>query len=189
MYERVCTYNFHSKCGDLGQSPFRIIFSGLPFVLHPSTLSSQMVNMALCYDWPIYNSPTPFLCNHLQVCPQPCDKMLVYFGFPFFASTEKPQGYVKIYLKRMVKEIEDHQDYTMLRWGLNMFIFVMIVKRKLKYKNQILESIIYLLNYLISAWSQRLADTLDFSLASHWLTWSSSLNTSFYFSNVLLISS
>ena len=107
-----------------------------------------MVNMALCYDWPFYNSPTPFLCNHLQVCPQPCDKMLVYFGFPFFASTEKPQGYVKIYLKRMVKEIEDHQDYTMLRWGLKMFFFVMIVKRKLKYKNQILESIIYLLNYL-----------------------------------------
>ena len=48
-------------------------------------------------------------------CSQPCDKMLVYFGFPFFADTSKPKGYVKIYLKRMVKEIEDYQDYTLLR--------------------------------------------------------------------------
>ena len=36
-------------------------------------------------------------------------------GFPFFADTSKPKGYVKIYLKRMVKEIEDYQDYTLLR--------------------------------------------------------------------------
>ena len=50
-----------------------------------------------------------------EQCNQPCDKMLVYFGFPFFADTSKPKGYVKIYLKRMVKEIEDYQDYTLLR--------------------------------------------------------------------------
>ena len=56
-----------------------------------------------------------YLLSYFQVCPQPCDKMLVYFGFPFFASTKKQRGYVKIYMKRMVKEIEDHQDYTMLR--------------------------------------------------------------------------
>ena len=48
-------------------------------------------------------------------CMQPCENTIVYFGFPFFASTDKQRGYVKIYLKRMVKEIEDHQDYTMLR--------------------------------------------------------------------------
>ena len=48
-------------------------------------------------------------------CKQPCDKMLVYFGFPFFSDTSKPKGYVKIYLKRVVKEIEDFQDYTLLR--------------------------------------------------------------------------
>ena len=51
-------------------------------------------------------------------CSQPCDKMLVYFGFPFFDDRgiqRYPKGYLKIYLKRMVKEIEDYQDYTLLR--------------------------------------------------------------------------
>ena len=67
-------------------------------------------------DLPICDDLCLFSCfTSIQECPQPCDKMLVYFGFPFFANTEKPRGYVKIYLKRMVKEIEDHQDYTMLR--------------------------------------------------------------------------
>ena len=59
------------------------------------------------------------VCSELgkldEQCNQPCDKMLVYFRFPFFADTSKPKGYVKIYVKRMVKEIEDYQDYTLLR--------------------------------------------------------------------------
>ena len=49
-------------------------------------------------------------------CPEPCDKMLVYFGFPFFDDTSKPLGSVKLYLKRLVKQIEDHQAYTLLRF-------------------------------------------------------------------------
>ena len=58
------------------------------------------------------------LGKHDHLCLQPCEKMLVYFGFPFFADSSKPVGYAKIYFKRMVKQIEDHQEYTALRWEM-----------------------------------------------------------------------
>ena len=51
-----------------------------------------------------------------HVCPEPCDKMLVYFGFPFLDDSTKSLGSVKLYLKRLVKQIEDQQDYTLLRF-------------------------------------------------------------------------
>ena len=48
-------------------------------------------------------------------CPDPCKKMTVIFGFPFIDKSTEPTGYVRFYLKSLVKQTEDFLDYSLLR--------------------------------------------------------------------------
>ena len=61
-----------------------------------------------------------FLGRNAETCPVPCKKMAVFFGFPFFSSTEscgkKTSGKVSMYLKKMIKLSQDHNSYSFLRY-------------------------------------------------------------------------
>ena len=48
-------------------------------------------------------------------CPDPCRKITVIFGFPVIDHSGAQTGFVKFYLKSLVKQTEDFQDYTLLR--------------------------------------------------------------------------
>ena len=57
--------------------------------------------------------------TQLDACPEPCVKMMTYFGFPFITSNDNPTGFARLYFKNIVKVTEDFVSYDLLR---SMFI-------------------------------------------------------------------
>ena len=53
--------------------------------------------------------------TQLKDCPEPCVKMMTYFGFPFITRYDKPTGFVRLYFKNIVKVTEDFVSYDLLR--------------------------------------------------------------------------
>jgi hypothetical protein len=52
-----------------------------------------------------------------EACPEPCNKLMTYFGFPFISQLSGGDdfGYAKLYFKRVIKVTEDFLSYSLLR--------------------------------------------------------------------------
>ena len=53
--------------------------------------------------------------TQLEACPEPCVKIMTYFGFPFLTRNSKLTGFARLYFKNIVKVTEDFVSYDLLR--------------------------------------------------------------------------
>ena len=51
-----------------------------------------------------------------EKCPEPCVKLLTYFGYPHIQKNINSTGIVNLYFKDIVKVTEDFISYDLLRY-------------------------------------------------------------------------
>ena len=54
--------------------------------------------------------------TQVEACPEPCAKIITFFGFPFISKNGKATGFCRLYFKNIVKVTEDFISYDLLRW-------------------------------------------------------------------------
>ena len=53
--------------------------------------------------------------TQVEACPEPCAKIITFFGFPFISKNGKNTGFCRLYFKNIVKVTEDFVSYDLLR--------------------------------------------------------------------------
>ena len=71
----------------------------------------------LCYNLTLKEATIDYgLYLQVDECPEPCVKMITYFGYPFLnEEAENTTGKVNLYFKNIVKITEDFVTYDLLR--------------------------------------------------------------------------
>ena len=98
------------KADQVGQLLDKTLGCSVPFIENSTSV--------ICQDEAAGHASRIFkdrIGTQAEACPEPCTKIITFFGFPFISKNDKSTGFCRLYFKNIVKVTEDFVSYDLLR--------------------------------------------------------------------------